>query len=68
MFDLFGARVEYLHTELVDGITITYKANPGMVVCYIYKVGSMNYKQKHQPFDNKEWLEGSFQLISLPRD
>ena len=37
-FELSGVRVEYLHMESVDGITIYSRANPGTVLHCIYEV------------------------------
>eukprot|EP00555_Chaetoceros_dichaeta_P003208 CAMPEP_0198249896 /NCGR_PEP_ID=MMETSP1447-20131203/1263_1 /TAXON_ID=420782 /ORGANISM="Chaetoceros dichaeta, Strain CCMP1751" /LENGTH=1167 /DNA_ID=CAMNT_0043934629 /DNA_START=67 /DNA_END=3570 /DNA_ORIENTATION=- len=65
--ELSGVRVDDLHRETIDDITIPSKKNPGTVLKRIDEVfdcwfesGSMPYAQKHYPFENKEKFEKSF--------
>jgi isoleucyl-tRNA synthetase len=64
---LSGVRVDDLHRETVDKITIPSTNNPGTVLRRIDEVfdcwfesGSMPYAQKHYPFENKEEFEKGF--------
>lgn len=64
--ELSGTRVEDLHREVVDEVTIPSKKNPGTVLRRIEEVfdcwfesGSMPYAQSHYPFEKKtEWEKG----------
>jgi len=65
--ELSGVRVDDLHREVVDKLTIPSKKNPGTVLRRIDEVfdcwfesGSMPYAQKHYPFENKESFEKGF--------
>lgn len=65
--ELSGVRVEDLHKDIVDKITIPSKKNPGTVLHRVDEVfdcwfesGSMPYAQKHYPFENKEAFEKTF--------
>lgn len=65
--ELSGIRVEDLHREVVDKVTIPSKQNPGTVLQRVDEVfdcwfesGSMPYAQKHYPFENKESFEKGF--------
>ena len=67
--ELSGTRVDDLHRETVDSITIPSKKNPGTVLrridevfdCwFVFESGSMPYAQKHYPFENKEKFEKGF--------
>jgi isoleucyl-tRNA synthetase len=65
--ELSGVRVEDLHRETVDKITIPSKKTPGTVLRRVDEVfdcwfesGSMPYAQQHYPFENKEKLEKGF--------
>ncbi len=65
--ELSGVRVDDLHRETVDDITIPSKKNPGTVLKRVDEVfdcwfesGSMPYAQKHYPFENKETFEKGF--------
>jgi isoleucyl-tRNA synthetase len=65
--ELSGVRVEDLHRETVDKVTIPSKKNPGTVLRRVDEVfdcwfesGSMPYAQKHYPFENKELFEKGF--------
>lgn len=65
--ELSGVRVDDLHREVVDKITIPSKMNPGTVLRRVDEVfdcwfesGSMPYAQKHYPFENKEKFENGF--------
>jgi len=65
--ELSGVRVDDLHREIVDSITIPSKQNPGTVLRRVDEVfdcwfesGSMPYAQKHYPFENKEKFEKTF--------
>ena len=64
---LSGVRVEDLHRETIDGLTIPSKTNPGSVLKRVDEVfdcwfesGSMPYAQSHYPFENKEEWEKGF--------
>lgn len=65
--DLTGTKVDDLHREVVDKLTIPSKKNPGTVLRRVDEVfdcwfesGSMPYAQKHYPFENKESFEKGF--------
>ena len=65
--ELSGTRVEDLHRETVDKITIPSKKNPGTQLKRIEEVfdcwfesGSMPYAQSHYPFENKDGWEKGF--------
>ncbi len=65
--ELSGVRVDDLHREVVDKVTIPSKKNPGTVLQRVDEVfdcwfesGSMPYAQKHYPFENKESFEKGF--------
>ena len=65
--DLSGTKVDDLHREVVDKLTIPSKKNPGTVLRRVDEVfdcwfesGSMPYAQKHYPFENKESFERGF--------
>ena len=65
--ELSGVRVDDLHKDVVDEITIPSKKNPGTVLRRVDEVfdcwfesGSMPYAQKHYPFENKEAFENGF--------
>jgi isoleucyl-tRNA synthetase len=65
--ELSGVRVDDLHRETVDKVTIPSKKNPGTVLKRVDEVfdcwfesGSMPYAQKHYPFENKEQFEKGF--------
>ena len=65
--ELSGVRVDDLHRETVDSITIPSKKNPGEVLKRVDEVfdcwfesGSMPYAQSHYPFENKEEWEKGF--------
>jgi isoleucyl-tRNA synthetase len=65
--ELSGVRVEDLHRETVDKITIPSKTNPGTALKRVDEVfdcwfesGSMPYAQQHYPFENKESFENGF--------
>jgi isoleucyl-tRNA synthetase len=65
--ELSGVRVDDLHRETVDQITIPSKNNPGTVLKRVDEVfdcwfesGSMPYAQQHYPFENKETFEEGF--------
>lgn len=64
---LSGVRVDDLHKDVVDKITIPSKKNPGTNLKRVDEVfdcwfesGSMPYAQKHYPFENKESFEKGF--------
>jgi isoleucyl-tRNA synthetase len=65
--ELSGTRVEDLHRETIDSLTIPSKKNPGTVLkrvedvfdCW-FESGSMPYAQSHYPFENKETWEKGF--------
>jgi isoleucyl-tRNA synthetase len=65
--ELSGERVEDLHRDKIDHITIPSK-RPGMpplrrvdeVFDCWFESGSMPYAQQHYPFENKERFEGGF--------
>lgn len=64
---LSGVRVDDLHREVVDQITIPSKLKPGTLLKRVDEVfdcwfesGSMPYAQKHYPFENKEKFENGF--------
>jgi isoleucyl-tRNA synthetase len=64
---LSGVRVDDLHREVVDKVTIPSQKNPGTVLHRIDEVfdcwfesGSMPYAQRHYPFENKESFEQGF--------
>lgn len=65
--DLSGTKVEDLHRETVDKVTIPSKKNPGTELRRIEEVfdcwfesGSMPYAQSHYPFENKQGWEKGF--------
>jgi isoleucyl-tRNA synthetase len=65
--ELSGIRVDDLHREVVDKLTIPSKKNPGTVLRRVDEVfdcwfesGSMPYASKHYPFENKETFEKGF--------
>lgn len=65
--ELSGVRVDDLHRETVDQVTIPSNKHPGQVLKRVDEVfdcwfesGSMPYAQKHYPFENKEKFEGGF--------
>jgi len=65
--ELSGVRVDDLHRETVDDVTIPSKKNPGTVLKRVDEVfdcwfesGSMPYAQKHYPFENKDQFENGF--------
>jgi isoleucyl-tRNA synthetase len=65
--ELSGVRVEDLHRETVDQITIPSQKTPGGVLRRVDEVfdcwfesGSMPYAQSHYPFENKEGWEKGF--------
>ena len=65
--ELSGRRVDDLHRETVDKVTIPSKKNPGTVLSRVDEVfdcwfesGSMPYAQQHYPFENKEAFEKGF--------
>lgn len=65
--ELSGTRVDDLHREIVDKVTIPSKKTPGQVLHRIDEVfdcwfesGSMPYAQQHYPFENKERFEKGF--------
>ena len=65
--ELSGVRVDDLHKDVVDKITIPSKKYPGTVLKRVDEVfdcwfesGSMPYAQKHYPFENKEAFESTF--------
>jgi len=65
--ELSGVRVDDLHKDIVDKITIPSKQNPGTELKRVEEVfdcwfesGSMPYAQKHYPFENKESFEKGF--------
>jgi isoleucyl-tRNA synthetase len=65
--ELSGVRVEDLHRETVDQITIPSKKNPGTDLKRVDEVfdcwfesGSMPYAQQHYPFENKDRFEKGF--------
>ena len=67
LYELSGVKVEDLHRETVDSITIPSKNSPGKVLKRVDEVfdcwfesGSMPYAQKHYPFENKEAFENGF--------
>ena len=67
LFELSGVRVDDLHKEHVDKVTIPSKKHPGTVLRRVDEVfdcwfesGSMPYAQQHYPFENKERFEGGF--------
>lgn len=67
LYELSGVRVDDLHRETVDKVTIPSKKNPGQVLRRVDEVfdcwfesGSMPYASKHYPFENKEKFEGGF--------
>lgn len=64
--ELAGIRIEDLHRESVDHITIPSKKNKGVLKrvpevfdCW-FESGSMPYAQSHYPFENKKEFEASF--------
>jgi len=64
---LSGVRVDDLHKDVVDKITIPSQKNPGTQLHRVDEVfdcwfesGSMPYAQKHYPFENKESFEKGF--------
>mmetsp|Transcript_4112 Transcript_4112/g.9856 ORF Transcript_4112/g.9856 Transcript_4112/m.9856 type:complete len:1132 (+) Transcript_4112:26-3421(+) len=66
LFELSGVRVEDLHRESIDHITIPSKQGKGVLKrveqvfdCW-FESGSMPYAQQHYPFENKEKFEGGF--------
>ena len=67
LHELSGVKVEDLHRETVDQVTIPSKTNPGSVLRRVDEVfdcwfesGSMPYAQQHYPFENKEMFEKGF--------
>ncbi|GKY90391.1 hypothetical protein MPSEU_000013100 [Mayamaea pseudoterrestris] len=65
--ELSGTRVEDLHRETIDDLTIPSTKNPGTVLRRIedvfdcwFESGSMPYAQSHYPFENKETWEKGF--------
>ena len=67
LFEQTGVRVEDLHRESIDDLTIPSKQNPGTVLKRVDEVfdcwfesGSMPYAQSHYPFENKEEWEKGF--------
>lgn len=65
--ELSGVKVEDLHKDVVDHVTIPSKKNPGQVLRRVDEVfdcwfesGSMPYAQVHYPFENKEKFEKGF--------
>lgn len=65
--ELSGTRVEDLHREIVDKVTIPSKKNPGSVLKRVDEVfdcwfesGSMPYAQLHYPFENKDRFEAGY--------
>eukprot|EP01082_Thalassiosira_pseudonana_P006276 g6187.t1 g6187 contig20:1028809-1031953(-) len=65
--ELSGVRVDDLHKDVVDKITIPSKKNPGTELHRVDEVfdcwfesGSMPYAQMHYPFENKEKFENGF--------
>ena len=65
--ELSGVRVEDLHRETVDKVTIPSKKNPGTTLERVEEVfdcwfesGSMPYAQQHYPFENRRELEDNF--------
>jgi isoleucyl-tRNA synthetase len=65
--ELSGVRVDDLHREVVDKVTIPSKMNPGTFLHRVDEVfdcwfesGSMPYAQQHYPFENKERFEKGF--------
>jgi isoleucyl-tRNA synthetase len=66
LFELSGVRVEDLHKDIVDDITIPSKTGRGTLRridevfdCW-FESGSMPYAQLHYPFENKERFEKGF--------
>jgi isoleucyl-tRNA synthetase len=64
---LSGVRVDDLHRETVDSITIPSAKNPGTFLKRVDEVfdcwfesGSMPYAQQHYPFENKDRFEKGF--------
>mmetsp|Transcript_12904 Transcript_12904/g.16973 ORF Transcript_12904/g.16973 Transcript_12904/m.16973 type:complete len:1170 (+) Transcript_12904:115-3624(+) len=64
--ELSGVRVEDLHRENIDDITIPSKQGKGILRrvdevfdCW-FESGSMPYAQQHYPYENKERFEGGF--------
>mmetsp|Transcript_10779 Transcript_10779/g.15879 ORF Transcript_10779/g.15879 Transcript_10779/m.15879 type:complete len:1171 (+) Transcript_10779:126-3638(+) len=65
--ELSGTRVDDLHRETIDKLTIPSKKNPGSVLKRVDEVfdcwfesGSMPYAQLHYPFENKERFENGY--------
>ena len=65
--ELSGVKVEDLHKDVVDLVTIPSKKNPGQMLRRVDEVfdcwfesGSMPYAQVHYPFENKEKFEKGF--------
>ena len=65
--ELSGVKVDDLHRETVDQVTIPSQKNPGTVLKRVEEVfdcwfesGSMPYAQSHYPFENKEGWEKGF--------
>lgn len=65
--ELSGVRVEDLHREVVDKVTIPSKKTPGTVLKRVDEVfdcwfesGSMPYAQQHYPFENKDRFEKGY--------
>jgi isoleucyl-tRNA synthetase len=71
---LTGVKVENLHKQYVDALTIekdgkTYTRIPEVLDCW-FESGSMPYAQLHYPFENKEQFEQGFpaQFIAEGQD
>ena len=67
LHELSGVKVDDLHRETVDAVTIPSKKFPGQVLKRVDEVfdcwfesGSMPYAQLHYPFENKELFDRGF--------
>ncbi|MBT4857240.1 isoleucine--tRNA ligase [Candidatus Uhrbacteria bacterium] len=61
---LSGEKIDNLHKQYVDGLTLNkdgkeYKRVPEVLDCW-FESGSMPYAQHHYPFENKELFEKGF--------
>ena len=71
--ELTGKKVEDIHRENIDDLTIPSKQGKGVlrrvpeVLDCWFESGSMPYAQQHYPFENKEKFEKVFQQISLQK-
>lgn len=66
LFELSGVRVDDLHKDIVDAITIPSRQGKGLLHridevfdCW-FESGSMPYAQLHYPFENRERFEQGF--------